>query len=141
MTTPIYQSALPFAPDVTPQENKELFNLTEHSNSKWTLSVNGSSNVNGSGIGLVLISPEGDLIQQAICCGFYATNNKVEYEALPARLILAKDMGIKKLDIRPNSQLVVNQLLGTYQARDHKMASNLEHMKILQSSFKEFNIT
>ena len=49
-------------------------------------------------------------------------------------------MGIKKLDIRSDSQLVVNQLLGTYQAMDLKMASYLEHVKTLQSTFKEFNI-
>ncbi len=50
-------------------------------------------------------------------------------------------MGIKKLDIRSDSQLVVNQLLGTYQARDLKMASYLEHKKALQSAFEEFNIS
>ena len=52
-----------FAPNVTPLADKELLNLTECSNSKWTLTVDGSSNVNGAGIGLVLTSPEGDLIQ------------------------------------------------------------------------------
>ena len=62
-----------FAPKITPQADKELLNLTERSNSKWTLLVDGSSNVNGSGIDLVLTSPEGDLIQQAIRCGFWAT--------------------------------------------------------------------
>lgn len=130
-----------FAPNVTPHADKELLNLMKHSNSKWTLSVDGSSNVNGFGIGLVLTSLEWDLIQQAIQCGFRATNNEVEYEALIAGLILAKNIGIKKLDIRSDSQLVVNQLLGTYQARDLKMASYLEHVKTLQSTFKEFNIT
>ena len=49
-------------------------------------------------------------------------------------------MGIKKIDIRSYSQLVVNQLLGTYQARDLKMASYLDHVKTLQSTFEEFNI-
>jgi len=49
-------------------------------------------------------------------------------------------MGIKKLDIRSDSQLVVNQLLGSYQARDLKMASYLEHIKVLQSTFQEFDI-
>ena len=39
-----------FAINVTPQADKELLNLTERSNSKWTLSVDGSSNVNGSGM-------------------------------------------------------------------------------------------
>ena len=81
--------------------------MTERSNSKWII------NVNGSGIDLVLTSPKRDLIQQAICYGFRAINNEAEYEALIAGLILAKDMGIKKLDIYSDSQLVVNQLLGT----------------------------
>ncbi|KAL5553871.1 hypothetical protein UlMin_041272 [Ulmus minor] len=130
-----------FAPNVTQQADKELLNLTEHSNSKWTLTVDGSSNVNGAGIGLVLTSPEGDLIQQAIRCGFKATNNEAEYEALIAGLNLAKDMGIKKLSIHSDSQLVVNQLLGSYQARDLKMASYLEHIKILQPAFEEFDIS
>ncbi|KAL5576837.1 hypothetical protein UlMin_018536 [Ulmus minor] len=70
-----------FAPNVTQQADKD------------------SSNVNGAGIGLVLTSPEGDLIQQAIRCGFKATNNEAEYEALIAGLNLAKDMGIKKLSL------------------------------------------
>jgi len=91
-------------------------------------------------LALILTSPEGDLIQQAICSGFKATNNKAEYESLIAGLNLAKDMGIKKLVIRSDSQLVVNQLLGTYRARDLKMTSYLEQVKTLQSTFEEFNI-
>ena len=129
-----------FAPNAILQANKELLNLMERSNSKWTLSVDGSSNVNGSRIGLVLTLPEGDLIQQAIHCDFRTTNNEAKYEALIAGLILAKDMGIKKIDIHSDSQLVVNQLLGTYQAKDLKIASYLDHVKTLQSTFEEFNI-
>ena len=84
--------------------------------------------MSGAGLGLVLISPEGDIIQQAIKCGFKATNNEAEYEALITGLMLAKDMGIRKLDVRSDSQLVVNQLLGTYSARDAKMISYLAHI-------------
>ena len=92
-----------FAPNVTPQADKELLNLTERSNSKWTLTVDRSSNVNGPDIGLVLTLPKGDLIQQAIRCSFKATNNEAEYEALIAGLNLAKDMGIKTLSIHSDS--------------------------------------
>ena len=67
------------------------------------LSVDGSSNVNRADIGLILTSPVGDQIQQAIRCGFKATNNEAEYEALIAGLNLAKNMRIKKLDICFNS--------------------------------------
>ena len=80
-------------------------------------------------IGLVLTSPEGDLIQQAIRCGFQATNNEAKYGALITRLSLTRNMGIKKLEVRSDSQLVVvNQLLGTYQARDSKMIAYLAHV-------------
>ena len=50
-------------------------------------------------------------------------------------------MGIRKLDIRSDSQLVVNQLLGTYQARDSKMMAYLAYVKELQTTIEEFNIT
>ena len=76
-----------------------------------------------------------------IKCGFRATNNEVKYDAFIQGLLLAKDMGIQKIDICSDSRLVVNQLLGTYQARDAKMISYLAHVKKLQLSFNEFNIT
>lgn len=39
-----------------------------------------------------------------------------------------------------DSQLVVNQIMGTYQARGSRMASYLSLAKELQSYFKEFKI-
>ena len=104
------------------------------------LSVDGSSNMNDSIIGLVLTLAKGVLIRLSVCYGFRATNNEAKYEALFVGLSFAKDMGIWKLDVRSNSQLVVNQLLETYQAIDSKMTTYLAHVKWLQSSFEEFNI-
>ena len=59
--------------------------------------------MSGDGLGLVLISPKGDIIQQAIKCGFKATNNEAEYEVLITGLMLSKDMGIRNLDVRSDS--------------------------------------
>ena len=42
--------------------NKELLSLTDHPSSKWTLSVDGLSNVNGTRLGLILTLPEEDLM-------------------------------------------------------------------------------
>ena len=130
-----------FAPSAQAQANSELLAITTPPHSSWTLSVDGSSNMSGARLGLVLISPEGDIIQQAIKCGFKATNNEAEYEALITGLMLAKGMDIQKLDVCSDSQLVFIQLLGTYSARDAKMISHLAHVKKLQTSFDEFNIT
>ncbi|XP_070005257.1 uncharacterized protein [Nicotiana sylvestris] len=47
----------------------------------WTLFTNGSSNVKGAGLGIVLVPPTGETIQQAIKC-HSITNNEAEYEAV-----------------------------------------------------------
>ena len=79
--------------------------LEESSNGKgeWTLHVDGSGNFKGNGPELVLTSPNGDKIEQSIRCGFQATNNKAEYEALITWLDLEKEMGIKKITILSDS--------------------------------------
>ena len=119
-----------FTPNVTPRLRKS-YSISQSILIQMKAFSRWFEHVNISNIGLVLTLPEGNLIQQAIRCGFHAKNNEAEYEELIARLILAKGMGIKKIDICSNSQLVVNQLLGTYQARDLKMASYLDHVKTL----------
>ncbi|MCI88200.1 gag-pol polyprotein, partial [Trifolium medium] len=58
----------------------------------WTLSVDGSSNLRGSGAGVVLEGPDGDLIEQSLCFAFKASNNQAKYEALIAGMRLAKEM-------------------------------------------------
>ena len=65
----------------------------------------------------------------------------MEYETLIIGLSLSKEIGIHKLDICSDSHLVVNQLLDTYQAGGSKMTAYLDHVKELQSTFEEFNIT
>ena len=48
----------------------------------WKVYVDGAANQNGSGVGLVLISPERVTIEKSLRLGFSATNNEAEYEAL-----------------------------------------------------------
>jgi hypothetical protein len=48
----------------------------------WVLYVDGATNSRGSGLGIVLISPEGELLEQAVRLGFSASNNEAKYEAL-----------------------------------------------------------
>ncbi|XP_020421432.1 uncharacterized protein LOC109949728 [Prunus persica] len=69
----------------------------------------GASNHKGSGAGVVIITPDGTLLEQAITLGFSASNNEAEYEALLAGLRLAKELTIKRLAIYSDSQLITNQ--------------------------------
>ena len=64
---------------------------------QWTLSVDGSSNQQGSGAGIILEGPNGVLIEQALRFAFKASNNQAEYEALIAGMLLAKEMGAQSL--------------------------------------------
>ena len=48
----------------------------------WEVYVDGASNQKGSGIGLVLMSPEKVVIEKILRLNFSATNNEAEYETL-----------------------------------------------------------
>ena len=48
----------------------------------WKVYVDGATNHKGSGVGLVMISPERIIIEKSLRLGFLATNNEAEYEAL-----------------------------------------------------------
>jgi len=66
----------------------------EEVGSQWVLSVDGFSNQQGSGAGVVLEEPNGLLIEQALKFAFKASNNQAEYEALIVGMLLAKEMGV-----------------------------------------------
>ena len=44
--------------------------------------TDGSSNRQAGGAGVILLSPEGDVVECMVCLDFPTTNNEVEYEAL-----------------------------------------------------------
>ena len=73
----------------------------------WKLSVDGASNAQGSGAGLIVTSPEGIDIEHALRFGFQASNNEDEYEAVIAGLNLAHSLEVDQLEVCSDSQLVV----------------------------------
>ncbi|KAM1538064.1 hypothetical protein ACFX10_003019 [Malus domestica] len=75
-----------------------------HNGDFWHLHVNSASNYKGSGVGLVIVTPDSLVLKQAITLGFKASNNETEYEALLASLQMAKDLVMKKLAIDSDSK-------------------------------------
>ncbi len=76
---------------------------------------------------------EGDEVEG---CGFIgiSTNNVAEYTALIEGLKKALSMGIKKIEIFSDSQLVVNQLLGKYKVKaEHLVPLHNEALRLLKS--------
>lgn len=75
---------------------------------KWELFVDRASNCKGSSAGIVLVSPEGLILEQALRLSFSASNNEAEYEALIVGLKSARQLDAKHLHIFCDSQLVAN---------------------------------
>jgi hypothetical protein len=72
----------------------------------WIMYFDGPYTLKGAGASIVLIPPEGDMLKYAIQIEFFATNNIAEYEGLVIGLQLAKGLGIRRLLIRGDSQLM-----------------------------------
>jgi len=108
--------------------------------SQWMLSVDGSSNQQGSGAGIILEGLNGVLIEQALCFAFKASNNQAEYEALISGMLLAKEMGAQSLLAKSDSQLVTGQVTGEYQAKDPQMAAYFRYVEVLKRAFAAFEL-
>ncbi|XP_024026071.1 uncharacterized protein K02A2.6-like [Morus notabilis] len=107
---------------------------------KWKLYVDGASSENGSGAGVLLISPECHKITSAVRFKFKASNKDAEYEALIAGLRLASHLKIERLSVFSDSQLVVAQVKEEYQARGEKMGAYLRKVKEEFVKFKNYEI-
>ena len=76
--------------------------------------VDGASNQKGSGVGLVLISPEKIIIEKSLRLDYSATNNEAEYEALMIGMAMVQRMGGKSVKVFLDSRLVVGQVKGEF---------------------------
>ena len=129
-----------FSSDILEEADKEVQQL-EEAGENWILYTDGASNIRGTGLGILLKSPQGDIIPLSISCEFQATNNEAEYEALIAGLQLAKDMEIKNIQVFVDSLLLTNHFNGSYAVKGEKLAKYLEILKKLSSYFEIFSIT
>ncbi|XP_077223343.1 uncharacterized protein LOC143856947 [Tasmannia lanceolata] len=101
----------------------------------WELHVDGSSNYLGCGVGLVLTGPENFVFDYSVRFGFQVSNNEAEYEALLSRMKLVIQTWARRLKVYSDSQLVVNQIQGTYEARNDRMRKYLAQVLQLADKF------
>nr|XP_027093655.1 uncharacterized protein LOC113714056 [Coffea arabica] len=107
---------------------------------RWILHVDGSSNSEGSEAGLLLEDSQGDVCSYALRFDFAASNNEAEYEAVIAGLQLARKLGASHILVYSDSQLIVCQILGEYEARDEVMHRYLSKVHQLIAHFESFKI-
>ena len=73
----------------------------------WTIYFDGAVNSRGAGIGVILISPEGEMIPMAKRLEIEATNNQAEYEACIFGLEALRSAGAGEITVYGDSILVV----------------------------------
>ena len=83
----------------------------------------------------MLISPKKETLKYAVRLQFLAINNEVEYEAVLTRLSLAKALGAKNLIVQADSQLIIGQVKGDYEAKEERMQKYLKIIKRLSQHF------
>jgi hypothetical protein len=66
---------------------------------------------------------------------FPASNNVAEYEALVNGLHIAIELGVRRLDARGDSQLVIDQVMKNSHCRDPKMEAYCDEVRRLEDKF------
>ena len=97
----------------------------------------GASDALGTGIGVVIISPQGCHTPFAARLCFDCTNNMAEYEACILGLKAAIDLRIKFLRVYGDSALVISQVKGEWDTKHMNLIPYREHVLTLISYFEE----
>jgi ribonuclease HI len=95
----------------------------------------GSLMKTGASAGLLFISPLGKHLHYVLCLHFPASNNVAEYEALVNGLRIAIELGVRRLDARGDSQLVIDQVMKNSHCRDPKMEAYGDEVRRLEDKF------
>ena len=93
-----------------------------------------------AGIGAVLLTAAGDVVEELGDFIGKATNNVAEYQALLAGLELALDRGVQRLDVFLDSELVVRQVNGQYKVKDAGLKPLHAQACLLLSRFPEVDV-
>ncbi|XP_020204904.1 uncharacterized protein LOC109790200 [Cajanus cajan] len=106
----------------------------------WTLHMDGSSNQQGSGVGIILEGPGKVLVELSLWFGFKASNNQAEYEALLASLRLAKDLSVTRIKCWSDSQVVTGQVNDTFQIKEPTLFLYFHAFQKLKNNFQEIHV-
>ena len=91
-------------------------------------------------IGWVIVSGDGIVAEGGERIG-RATNNRAEYEALIRGLEAAHDYGFDTVEVRGDSELIIKQIRGEWDANDPGLRECRVRARELLAGFEEWSIT
>jgi ribonuclease HI len=95
----------------------------------------GSLNLEGTGAGVLLISPTGEPLKYVLQIFWKVSNNEAEYEALLHGLRLAASLGIKWLLVYDDSAVVINQVNKSWDRNKENMDAYCLEFRKLENKF------
>lgn len=96
----------------------------------WELRIDEAVNASGVGVGVILTSPNKQYTEmRAVKLGTDLSNNHTEYEALLLGMKCAHAANITVLKVFSDSQLVINQVQGTYAVHSENLQPYVEKAK------------
>jgi ribonuclease HI len=101
----------------------------------WTMYFDRSLMKTGAGAGLLFISPLRKHVRYVLRIHFPASNNVAEYGALVNGLRIAVGLGVRCLDARGDSQLVIDLVMKNSHCRDQKMEAYCDEVWRLEDKF------
>jgi len=93
-----------------------------------------------SALGIVIEDERGKILKEYSHYLDKATNNQAEYEAIIFALQKAKQLKIKELEIRTDSELIGRQLLGKYKIKDSDLQPLFIKVWNLRLDYEKVNI-
>ena len=106
------------------------------------LYVDGASrgNPGPAGAGALIKDPSAKVVRRLKKFLGRTTNNVAEYSALVLGLEAARSMGIDRISVFADSELIVKQLNGVYKVKSEDLRPLYEKASALSKGFKEFSI-
>jgi ribonuclease HI len=125
-----------FIADWTPGAQKEVTKDTE----AWTIFYDGSWGLFDTGAAAVLVAPSKVRTCYAARLDFSCTNNIAEYEALLLGLRKLKAMGIRRVILKTDSQVISGHVDKSSKAIGSKLEKYLDIVRRLEASFEGFYV-
>ena len=129
-------------------EATQFQHLEEDEDGLWTIDFDGAVGSDGAGIGVWIRSPFSarDKVPSKVrVCSyklaFDCSNNEVEYEALIAGLKILRKLKAKKIAVYGDSELVIKQVKGEFQAKHPRMRAYQNAVLDILKLFSEHTLT
>ena len=106
----------------------------------WQVHCDGSYTATGAGAATILRSPSGIKTAYVVRLEFPSTNNVAEYEAVMLGLRKLKALGVKRVVLMSDSQVISEHIEKTAEAKDERLRKYLHTIRRMETHFEGFTV-